>query len=359
MIKLNQVNAQLTLDQWRNIGSEGKNSEVWSARDVQLNQVLILKKITKKSLAKQSVTDYFAEAKILNESKHPHIMPIHYSAEDKEYVYITMPYYQRGSLNTFIQHRYLTAREIIKYSLDFLSGLLFIHIKGLLHLDIKPTNIIIDDTDRAIITDFGLSKFLDEHGFARQSMQYITHRSPEAYNTTDRTVLDDIYQAGLTIYRMCNGNDPFKEQYNALKLKHHQNGEKLKASIQKGEFPDRNYYLPHIPEKLKRIVNKMMNVDPDKRYQNILSVINDLSKIENMLDWSYYVDETRKEHTWTLDTERAKLSVKATFSKGRYLTSGEKLAKISGNKQNQRRFHGSHSSKSEAFKFLKSKLNEH
>lgn len=342
----------LSLTQWKEIGnSEGKNSRVWIAKDNQLDQALILKKISKKSLDKQSISDYFSEAKILNKSKHPNIMPVHYSGEDDKFIYITMPYYYKGSLNSIIEKRMLSVREIIKYSLDFLSGLLFIHINGLVHLDIKPSNIILNDSDRAILTDFGLSGHLNEHGLFSQPIQYKTHRSPESFVVKEKSIQDDIYQAGLTLYRLCNGNDSFEAQLKNLISKHNDDKDKIEKDIQRGKFPDRSYYLPHIPRSIIRVINNMLNVDTNKRYSSVLSVINDLSKIDKTLDWVYNQDEGNQE--WKLDTERSITTVKLTNNRNEFLTSAEKLTKVSGNVQKQHKFSGTHDTENDAFKFLR------
>ncbi|MFZ4452103.1 serine/threonine-protein kinase [Salibacterium aidingense] len=336
MIKVGHIEPHLNIEMYNKIGDEeGKNSEVWVARDTQLEQGLILKKITKKSLDQQDVNDYFTEAKLLNTSKHPHIMPIYYSAEDGENVYITMPYCSKGSLNSILEKRFLTSREIIRYTLDLLSGLLFIHIKGLLHLDIKPTNVMIDDTNKALLTDFGLSKYLNENGFAEQRRQYVAHRSPEAYITTDKTIQDDIYQAGLTLYRMCNGNAEFKNQLEYLKNNSANDGEIIKK-IQKGQFPDRKAYLPHIPKRLQKVINKMLHTDIDKRYQDVLDIINDLSKIDETLDWWY--EEKECLYKWTLEKETSIVTIWVEYKGDKYLTSAKKYVKSSGNTQNQPRF---------------------
>ncbi|KMY50553.1 serine/threonine-protein kinase [Peribacillus loiseleuriae] len=346
MFKINHVKPQLSLDRWKRIGdTEGKNSEVWIARDTQLDQVMILKKITKQSLEQQLVEDYFSEAKMLNESKHPHVMPIHYSAEDDDNVYITMPYYETGSLNSLINDRFLSTREILRYSLDFLSGLLYIHIKGLLHLDIKPTNVIIDYSGKAILTDFGLSKYLNENGFADQQRQYVAHKSPESYITTDKTVSDDIYQAGLTLYRMCNGNKDFDAQFDDLKSS--LNKQEIEAKINKGLFPNRKVYLPHIPTKLRKVINKMLNPDISKRYQDVLSIINDLSKIDETMDWKYVIigEQTFE---WTYDGENSMITVKIEHVEEKYLTSVSKYVKNSKNTQKQPKMANSSNTLSEA-----------
>jgi eukaryotic-like serine/threonine-protein kinase len=353
MIKINHVKPNLSLDQWKRIGDvEGKNSEVWIARDTQLEQVLILKKITKKSLERQNVEDYFAEAKILNESSHPHIMPICYSAEDDKNVYITMPYYEKGSMNSIIDKQSLSIRDIIKYSLDFLSGLLFIHIKGLLHLDIKPTNIIINEADRAILTDFGLSRYLDETGIASQKLQYTQHRSPESYSTVDKTQLDDIYQAGLTLYRLCNGNEDFKKQHEIFITKHNRDLQKVSKSIVKGEFPNRKKFLPHVPKKLRRVINKMIQPDPKLRYQDVLSIINDLSKIGETLDWKCDIINLEQEFVFVYEDDKTVITIKVIKNGQKFAVSGTKYTKKSKNTINQPKIKSTHDSLDEAFEYL-------
>jgi serine/threonine protein kinase len=360
MLKLNHVNPHLSLDKWKPIGEEGKNSEVWIARDKQLEQILVLKVITKSSLEKQNVEDFFLESKILNEAKHPHIMPINYAAEDDQNIYITMPYYEQGSINSLIDKKMLSAREIIKYSIDFLSGLMFLHIKGLVHLDIKPTNVMLNDSNRAILTDFGLSRYLNENGLANQEIQYRIHRSPESFDTSDKTVTDDIYQAGLTMYRMCNGNENFKEQFNNLTSKYGHDRDKIVKAIKKGECPHRRYYLPHIPKKLSRIINKMLHPDVSKRYQEVLSVINDLSNVEELLDWKYEEVKSNEEVQWTYNNERSIINIKIEKrSSNKFLTLGNKYIKTSDNTQRLRKVEKSHSSFEEAMGFIESVLPEY
>ncbi|YCI79298.1 serine/threonine protein kinase [Bacillus sp. R1-10] len=357
MIKVNSVKAHLNLDQWKSIGEEGRNSDVWIARDTQLEQILILKKITKKSLDQQKITDYFAEAKILNDSKHPNIMPIHYSAEDDENIFITMPYYENGSLNSLIDKKYLTSRDIIKYSLDFLSGLLYIHIKGLLHLDIKPTNVIIDNANRAILTDFGLSKYLDEDGTVEQQRHYKPHATPNF--SLIRKVEDDIYQAGLTLYRMCNGNVDFNTQFDDLLTRNNYESLKIYSDLEKGIFPDRKKYLPHIPKKLIKIINTMLHVDEDKRYKNILEIINDLSKLEENLDWKYEIINSEREFLWELEQKTSIIKIKLLLDNHSYLTSGEKYVKKSGNTLQIKNVKKKHNDLKTALAFIESKLIEY
>ncbi|WP_195603665.1 serine/threonine-protein kinase [Clostridium sp. LBM24168] len=262
--------------------NEGKNSEVFLAKDVQLDAELVVKKI--KISAFKNIDEYFLEAKMLYDNKHPNIMEIQWASKDDNFIYLSMPFLKKGSLNSLIDKRYLSVREIIKYSLDLLSGVAYIHSKGLIHLDIKPTNILLDQSNRAILTDFGLSRYLDKNGIADQPCNYIPHIDPEWFLNSGRTVLSDIYQIGLTLYRLCNGNSILKQQLSQLNVV---SNDKLKEVILSEKYPDRSYFLPHIPVKLRKIIKKALDIDTNKRYNNVIEMMNDLSEIDENLDWQF------------------------------------------------------------------------
>ncbi len=263
---------------------EGKNSNVFLAIDDQLGEELIIKQMEKE---KFNPSEYFTESKMLYSSKHPNVVEIQYASQDDNYIYLAMPYYENGSLNCLAEKRYLSIREIVKYSLDLLGAVSFIHSKNLLHLDIKPTNILVDKSGKAVLTDFGLSRYMDENGIAEQPMNYNLHSDPERFTHSGRTIQSDIYQIGLTMYRLCNGVGILNQQLGAFGIS---NLEQLKESVIKGKFPDRKYFMPHIPKKLKKVILKALEIDPNKRYSNTISMMNDLSVIDDNLDWIFTGD---------------------------------------------------------------------
>lgn len=293
---------ELKFDLKESIGKEGLNSTVYKAFDPQLNANLVIKKILKKAIIEDynsiDESNFFNESRILYNVGHPNVMEIQYASEDKDAIYLSMPYCKNGSLNGLLNKKFLTVKEIVKYSLEFLSGIHYIHTKKLIHFDIKPTNIMINDNNKAVVTDFGLAKYIDSYGLARPNKIYNSHRPPEAYKYTDFSNKADIYQAGVTLYRMCNGNDVFHNMYNYWLSK----GE-LKEAISKGKFPDRKFYLPHIPLKLRKIINRAISVDVDKRYDTVLDMINDISSIEENLDWVYNEYKNKCLRTWSIFNE--------------------------------------------------------
>jgi serine/threonine protein kinase len=266
------------------LNQEGKNSTVYKYYDSQLGKDLIVKIISRETLYKQYGSDYinnlFTESRTLYSTKHPNIVEIQYASYDDENVFISMPIYKNGSLQSLINKRFLTVREILKYSIEFLSGIHYIHTFNLVHYDIKPTNILINDNNKAIITDYGLVKTVDDYGLASPDMLYTKHMIPEFLEHSQTTNKADIFQAGMTIYRLCNGNDNFYAQFNSCYPN-------LRNDILNGKFPDRKYYLPHIPLKLKKVINKALSTNPDNRFETILDMINKLSVIDDNLDWQY------------------------------------------------------------------------
>lgn len=290
------------------IGQEGLNSQVFKSFDTQLDATIVVKRIEKSKFTDAS--KYYEEAKRLYASEHPYVVQIKYSSEDDDYIYLAMPYYPKGSLKKLIDTRFLTVREIIRYATQFLSGLNNIHVKKLVHYDIKPDNILLSDGNEALISDFGLAKNTNSIGLAEIGQIYVKHVPPEAFAADVADMRFDIFQAGLSLYRMCNGNEEFDRQ-----LAQFSDLDSFQKAVESGIFPDRKNYLPHIPKKLRKIVNKALAVYVADRYQTVLALLNDLALIDGAIDWQY--TRGADEEKWEFDDGERK-----------YLKSLKKLANL-------------------------------
>ena len=300
-----EISSKLNLKIIKKINSEGVNSALYIVEDEQLNCEMILKQIDKKML--KEYDKYFEESKKISSLDHPNIIKINYATYDDDYIYITMPYYKNGSLNRILDNRALSIREVIKYALDFLSALYYMHDNNIIHCDIKPNNILIDDKNQAILSDFGSSIRLDMNGLGKLKNVYYKHIAPEQCytSTVDKSI--DIYQVGTTLYRMCNGNEEYNNQ-----LKRYKSLSDLKVAISNGKFPVRKKYLPHIPKSMIRVIEKCLQVNRADRYDNVLEILNDLSKINDNLDWRY--NKRDKDYfTWIKDDKYIILKRKERF----------------------------------------------
>ncbi|RDY24473.1 serine/threonine protein kinase [Romboutsia maritimum] len=306
-----QISPKFNLKIIKKIDSEGVNSALYIVEDTQLGSKFILKQIDKSGFKEKR--KYFDESKKIYNSKHPNIININYASYDDEYIYIVMPYFKKGSLYHLLENRNLTLREVIKYSMDFLSAIYYIHSKGLIHCDIKPNNILISDDNRAVLTDFGSALYLDDLGNAKLRNVYYKHIAPEQCNHSLINKKVDIYQIGTTLYRMCNGNEEYNKQ-----VKRYKNLNSLKIACVKGKFPIRKKYLPHIPKSIINIIEKCLSINPDERYDNVLDIMNDLSKINENLDWVYKKIDNEK---YLLSLKNGKNQEKIILSKETHLWS--------------------------------------
>ncbi|PAE07792.1 serine/threonine protein kinase [Terribacillus saccharophilus] len=337
----------------REIGAEGRNSQVVIAHDPQLNAELVIKKITKKENMEE--VKFFEESQMLYATQHPNIMPIRYATQDEDFIYIAMEHYEKGSLNTLMNERHITARELIKFSLEFLSGVQFMHSKGLVHLDIKPTNILINNSNKAVVTDFGTSKYLNELGLVEIDPLYPLHFPPEAVNTDRASHLSDIYQIGLTMYRMANGNALFVRQLKDLNIT---SNEELAASIKAGIFPKREMFLPHIPLSLRKIILKALSLKPEDRYEDVMSLMNELASLDKNLDWSYNTINGNIRSNLTSTTGNMQHEVFFfQDDQGSWYTEGYKTNLETGRKTRVKdHFSNAHKTLSKAFEFIRKKL---
>lgn len=284
--------AQVSFKKIEEIGQEGQNSKVYRVHDEYLDAEMVIKEVEKK--AGFSSVEYFSEARTLYKSSHPNVVQVSYACEDDDRIYVASPYYKKGSLKRFIDNRFLTVKEIIRYSTQALNGLHNVHSKGLIHFDIKPDNILISDRNEALLADFGLTKVMDEDGIAQQPMLYVKQMPPEVFGNREKAFDNrfDIYQMGLTMYRMCVGNQTFDQLFSVYKT-----GEQFAQDVIDGKFPDRKAYPLHIPKKLQKVINKCLKPNPGDRYGAAVEVVNAIAEIDgSILHWRYIpTDEAR---TW-------------------------------------------------------------
>lgn len=272
------VLAEIRYRKIRPIGvGEGMNSEVFLAFDPQLNAEIAVKEIQKASLG-NSPARYFAEAGLMFASTHPHVVPPLYGCHTANQISVAMPFYQRGSLKARIAAGPLPTKECLRIAHGLLLGLTQIHLKKILHLDLKPSNILFDEIDRPRVADFGQARSVDAAGVVTAPRMYRLAFPPETLQTSKATVQSDIYQVGLLLYRCVNGNPHYQSQIPA--------NADLAARILGGRFPDRKSFLPHVPKRLRTLIRKALEINPADRYHSASEMSDALAKVRVTLDWS-------------------------------------------------------------------------
>jgi len=277
--------AELGFEYINEIGQHGQNSRTYIAQDHQLGAEIVIKELAKAHL---DAARYFGEAQSLYASSHPNVVQVHYACEDNDHVYVAMPFYKKGSIKDLLAARFLTVREIVTLSCQVLAGLQHVHSKRLVHFDVKPDNVLLSDRGEALLSDFGLARPLGPGGVAEQDVFYLKIQPPEGFGGVAFPRTYDIYQIGLLLYRMCNGNEEFYRQFDVFRPGGVFDRNAYRVAVVNGQFPNRQTFLPHIPERLRRVIRKCLETDPSNRYSSALEVANGLADIQGAtLDWQY------------------------------------------------------------------------
>ncbi len=295
--------AELTFDIIKEIGQDGRNSRTFVTRDHQLNAEIVTKQIRKNTL--NSPDEFFAESQALYSSTHPHVVQIHYACFDADHIYVAMPYYRNGSVKDLITGKHMTVREIVTLGSQILAGLHNIHSKNLVHFDVKPDNILLSPRLEALVSDFGQAKQMSYSGIAVQDRHYHPMIAPEGLETDHLDRRFDIYQVGLTLYRMCNGNEHFYEQMAKYGAGAAFDRDSFRFDVRNGRFPDRKSFAAHVPSTLRNVIKKCLETKREDRYQSALDVANAMAGIDGQcLDWRLATHPDRK--VWTKASSEAK-----------------------------------------------------
>jgi serine/threonine protein kinase len=277
-----EVLGHLRYTKVKSIGvGQGMNSEVYLAEDAQLGGQIAVKEIPKSLLREAGMIEFFNEARMMFAAKHPrHVVPILYGCDipNADTICLAMPFYKQGSLLDRIKVHPLPLKEVVRIGLAMLSGIGAIHAKGLLHFDLKPSNVLFSDQDEPLVADFGQARAATMSGKTQLPPLYPDGVPPEYYTTGVGEIASDIYHAGMTLYRAVNGNPFFASQ------KPDNETDRESRTIA-GTFPRRDRFLPHVPKAMRTIIRTAMAVDPDARYRSAADMSNAIANLEIPLDW--------------------------------------------------------------------------
>ena len=247
---------------------QGGMARVYRGLDTRLDRWVAIKVI---EASFQNDVDYIArferEARAIAQLEHPHIVSVYRYGEVDGLLYMAMRYIQGSSLDrmltTYHQEGDLIpiaeARRIIEQTCLALD---YAHSRGVIHRDVKPGNIMLDQAGREVrpvITDFGLAKVLGDPSLISQSavagtFAYIAPEQIEARRDIDGRA--DIYALGVMTYQMLTGELPFKHEHQGALLIAHM----LHAP------PDARDKVPDLPEGAARAIQKAMSKKPSERF---------------------------------------------------------------------------------------------
>lgn len=252
------------------------------------------------------------EGQILDYCRHKYIVEVREVSSTifrgEPVVIIAMEYLPNGSIQKRIEKRFISVQEACKIIQNSLLGLEHAHNNNILHRDIKPGNILIGNKRKAKLSDFGLA--IDYHEEPSNILGYRPHQPLEVIEGNPMDKLSDIYAMGITFYRLLNNTNKLLFTFSSKE-------DWLKA-VKRDKFPPREY-LPHIPEKIIKILNKSIHKKSNKRYQDCFSFRQALEKIQFNIEWSvvnedkwvglrgkdnFDLTKEKKRKGWTIDFKR-------------------------------------------------------
>ena len=237
---------------------EGGMANVYLAEDTILERKVAIK-VLRGDLSNDEkfIRRFKREALSVSNLSHPNIVEVYDVGEEDGNYYIVMEYIEGKTLKQLLQKRgALTLTEVIDIMSQLTDGLAHAHEAYIIHRDIKPQNIMIEDNGRIKITDFGIAMALNSTQLTQTNsvMGSVHYLPPEQANGKGSTVKSDIYSLGILMYELLTGSVPFK-------------GEKI-PSVRKQN--------PTIPQSVENIILKATAKNPKNRYDSAREMYNDL-----------------------------------------------------------------------------------
>src|SRR6266511_1026513 len=213
------------------------------------------------------------EARSLAQLSHPNIVSVFDVGEVDNLPYIVMEHLPGGSIKARIERLGpLKAGEAARIAIEVANGLAFAHSKGIIHADLKPSNILFDANDHAKIADFGIARTPKEDAATPELYATAMYVAPERVEGKQASVQSDVYGLGLVLYEMLVGHPPFTSTSAGVLMRDH---------VVRMPVPP-SHLRPSLPKELDTIVLKALAKQPNLRYQKASDLAKALASIENI-----------------------------------------------------------------------------
>ncbi len=259
----------------------GGFGQVWLADDQNIKDQYAIKILKPDT----SLDNRLKEAEIGHALNHDNLVRVHQAdvvdIEGQDYVIIAMNYMKNGSITKLANpSHYLKLPDVIRFGRDILRGLEYLHNKDFYHNDVKPQNVLIGPQGQGMLTDYGIVGITRGGAPIKPPDFYRIHQAPEVLIENIITAQTDIYQTGLTLFRILT-------DLNILRRKFRDKGEQdYYESVIQGNLIDKRDFPDYVPMRLRRIILTAIAPDLDKRYGSALEMRRNLEKINYPGYWT-------------------------------------------------------------------------
>ena len=272
--------ANVTDTQWRlghyeileEIGRGGMGV-IYRARQQHSRRIVAVKRIfAHQANSHETLVRFRREAEAVASLDHPNILPIHEISESEEGLpFFSMKYAEGGSLRTAASTLRADPRECVRLIAKVSRAIAYAHGKGVLHRDLQPGNILLDEVGEPMVSDFGLAKWLNQNSDLTRTLEtlgtpgYIAPEQTEC-PAAELTSAADIYSLGAILFYLLTGRPPFVGP-NVLFVIH-------QAAVTPA--PRLRSLAPSLDRDLETIVARCLDPDPNARYQSAEALAEDL-----------------------------------------------------------------------------------
>ena len=252
----------------------GGQGIVYRARQKSLNRTVALKIISSGHWATEAHLKRFRrEAEAAASLAHPHIVPIHEVGERDGSCYFSMKFVEGEQLDEIVRREPMAPRRAADLIAKVARTVHYAHEHGILHRDIKPGNILMDQQGEPHLTDFGLARLLETESTVTRTLEVLgtpSYMAPEqaAGKNTQLIRSTDVYGVGAVLYQLLTGQPPFAggTTYETIKL------------LLETEPRQPRLLNPKIDRDLSTICLKCLEKDPQRRYSSALALAEDLER---------------------------------------------------------------------------------
>ena len=250
------------------VGSGGM-SNVFRAHDRLLERTVALKILHEQYTRDEDYVERFRrEARAVAQLTHPNIVTVIDRGEQEGRQFIVFEYIDGENLKELSNRGPLEVREAIRLSLQVARALSFAHERGLVHRDVKPQNVLLNDDGQAKVTDFGIARSLDVQGVTQTgtvlgTSDYIAPEQARGQKVDPKT---DIYSLGVVLYELLTGAVPYPgDNFVAVAMRHV--NEPVPSVLER---------RPDCPVRLDLAIQRAMSKDPDDRFESMAVFVDEL-----------------------------------------------------------------------------------
>jgi serine/threonine-protein kinase len=238
----------------------GSMATVYYAQEIHTGRAVAVKVLLPSARRNRELVERFRrKARNAAQLRHPYIAPVYESDVDGPLPYLVMAYVDGGSLADRLDGRLgpLPLREASRILIQIADALDYAHARGMLHRDVKPSNILLTQEGEAMLTDFGIARAAWDSRLTASDMRIGTaaYMAPEQARGRPMDRRTDVYALGVVLYEMVTGRTPFRGNTDAMLYQH----------VHEPPPPLRSLN-PRLSQRAEQVVLRALEKRPERRY---------------------------------------------------------------------------------------------